>query len=210
MSQSYPVTLDITGRRCVVVGGGSVAARKAASLADAGADTVVVAPKACDEVKRMADENRIAYVAEPFAPHHLDDAFLVFAATDDREVNRSVYREATLRRAPVNVADQPELCGFYVPSVLRRGDLTIAVSTNGASPAVARRVRTRLEKEFGDEWIAYLDLMAEARKLTLRTVHDAAARREIFSRLADAGLLETIAAGDVAAARATMTEIVGG
>ncbi len=201
--------LDVAGHRCVIVGGGDVAARKATTLADHGADVFLVAPAFCDAIEGLASRHRIAVAKEPFSPHHLDGASLAFAATNDKDVNRKVYQEAQVRRIPVNVADAPQLCTFTVPSQVKRGDLTIAISTGGASPAVARRLRERLETEFGDEWGAYLALMASLRNRAMQEVHDPGKRRDLFAALAESDLFEKVAAGDDAGIKRLVEEAFG-
>lgn len=209
MSRYYPLFLDIEGRRCLVVGGGAVAARKVRSLLRCGARVRVVAPKLSDEMETLVREGGVEIFQEPFDTEHMEDAALVIAATDNEQVNRAVYGEAAERGVPVNVVDQPDLCTFIVPSVVRRGDLTIAVSTSGKSPAVAKRVRKLLESQFGDEWAAYLRLMGDAREKALKEIDDPKRREEIFNRLADSDLLEKLRYDDKEGARRLIEEIVG-
>ncbi|MBF0171336.1 MAG: bifunctional precorrin-2 dehydrogenase/sirohydrochlorin ferrochelatase, partial [Nitrospinae bacterium] len=124
-----------------------------------------------------------------------------------KDVNRAVYQQAAIRRTPVNVADDPVLCSFTLPSLVQRGELTIAVSTGGASPAVARRLRERLESEFGDEWGVYLALMASLRDRAMREIHDPARRRALFAKLADSPLFDKVAVGDDDGAAALVEEL---
>ncbi|WP_165874076.1 precorrin-2 dehydrogenase/sirohydrochlorin ferrochelatase family protein [Rubrobacter taiwanensis] len=156
----YPLFMDLEGRRCVVVGGGKVALRKARRLAESGARVVVVAPEVLPELAGLAHE----VVERPYRRGDLDGASLVFAATNKRAVNAAVAEEARDRRIPANVADAPGEGDFAVPSVLRRGALQVAISTGGASPALARRVRRELEERFGPEWTGLVGELSEARK----------------------------------------------
>ncbi|MBI4665780.1 MAG: bifunctional precorrin-2 dehydrogenase/sirohydrochlorin ferrochelatase [Nitrospinae bacterium] len=208
MSRYYPVFLDILGKKCVIVGAGQVAARKAASLVECGAMVTIVAPAAGEAMAEMIKTGQVEWLQAPFAPEYLNGAALVIASTDDDMVNRSVYKEASERGIPVNVVDQPELCTFIVPSVVKRGDLTIAASTSGKSPAVAKRVRRALEKVFGDEWGVYLSMMGEAREILLSREADQRKREEVFNRLADSAMLDKIKSGDLAGARRVMEEIL--
>ena len=156
----YPVFLDLEGRRCVVVGGGEVANRKARKLLQARAEVVVISPQVRPELESVAVEVR----NRPYEEGDLEGAFLAFAATDSREVNAAVAREAHARGILVNVADRPSEGSFAVPSVLRRGRMQVAVSTGGASPALARRIRGELEGIFGPEWAGLVEELAAARR----------------------------------------------
>jgi len=144
----------------VVVGGGEVANRKARKLLQARAKVVVVSPEVKPELASMAAEVR----RRPYREGDLEGAFLVFAATDAREVNAVVAREARERGIPINVADKPSEGNFALPSVLRRGQLQVAVSTGGASPALARRIRQELEDAFGSEWAGVVESLRRARR----------------------------------------------
>ena len=156
----YPVFLDLDGKHCVVVGGGEVANRKARKLLQARAKVVVIAPDIGPELESVAVEAR----RRPYEEGDLQGAFLAFAATDRREVNAAVVREAQQRGILVNVADEPSEGDFALPSTLRRGQLQVAVSTGGASPTLARRVRRRLEDLFGYEWAGLVAALQKARR----------------------------------------------
>jgi precorrin-2 dehydrogenase len=156
----YPIFLDLSGRRCVVVGGGQVANRKARKLLQARAEVVVISPHVRSELESVAAEVH----RRPYVEGDLEGAHLAFAATDVREVNAAVAREAAERGVPVNVADRPSEGDFAVPSTLRRGRLQLAVSTGGASPTLARRIRDELEGLFGPEWAGMIEELHAARK----------------------------------------------
>jgi precorrin-2 dehydrogenase/sirohydrochlorin ferrochelatase len=191
----YPVMLDMAGRLAVVVGGGRVAERKVGALLEAGAAVRVVGPTLTEALAARAAEGHIDWRQRRFAAGDLAGAALAFAATDRREVNAAVLAEARAAGVPCNVADDPGGCDFQVPSVVRRGDLVIAVSTGGASPAVARRVRQALEERFGPEWAAYLDLLAAARAAALAPGDPPDASRELLADLADLDLLPLLREG---------------
>lgn len=157
---SYPVFMDLEGRRCVVVGGGEVANRKARKLLQARAEVVVISPEIKPELESVAVE----VMRRPFEAGDLEGAFLAFAATDSREVNAAVAREAEEKGVPVNVADRPSEGSFAVPAVLRRGRMQVAVSTGGASPVLARSIKKELEGIFGPEWAGLVEELAVARK----------------------------------------------
>jgi precorrin-2 dehydrogenase/sirohydrochlorin ferrochelatase len=156
----YPIFLDLDGKRCVVVGGGEVANRKARKLLQARAEVVVISPEVKPELASIAAEVR----RRPYEEGDLEGAFLAFAATDRREVNAAVAREAVERSIPVNVADEPSEGDFALPSTLRRGQLQVAVSTSGASPTLAQRIRRELEDAFSFEWAGIVEELSRARR----------------------------------------------
>jgi precorrin-2 dehydrogenase/sirohydrochlorin ferrochelatase len=149
----YPIFLDLSGRRCVVVGGGKVADRKARKLLQARARVVVISPEIEPELESLAVEVH----RRPYREGDLEGAYLAFAATNVREVNAAVAREAKDRGIPINVADKPSEGDFALPSTLRRGRLQVAVSTGGASPTLAQRIRGELEEAFGPEWAGIVE-----------------------------------------------------
>lgn len=173
----YPVSLDLRSKKCVVVGGGQVALRKVKALAECKANVTVISPDLCAELVQMAERKEIKVLSRAYRAGDLSGAVIAVAATDDNETNRQIVTEARQERVPVNVVDDPEASDFIVPSYLRRGDVTIAVSTGGRSPALARKIRTRLEKDFGDEYASLAVLIdevrAEARRQGIRVDGDA-------------------------------------
>ena len=156
----YPVFMDLKGQRCVVVGGGAVADRKARKLLQARAEVVVISP----EVKPGLESVAVELLRRPYEDGDLEGAYLVFAATDSREVNAAVALEAHAKSIPVNVVDRPSDGSFAVPSVLRRGRMQVAVSTGGASPSLARTIRDELDNLFGPEWAGLVEELAVARR----------------------------------------------
>ena len=163
MSGLYPAMLRLDGRRCVMVGGGRVAARKVGSLLEAAADVVVIAP-ACDPlIEVRAAEHRLAVIRRPYRRGDLTGAWLAFAATDSRAVNAEVAAEAERLGIPANVADNPARSSFQVPATVHRGDVTVAASTGGRSPAFARRLRHEIERLLTPGRLALLELYAELR-----------------------------------------------
>ena len=158
-----PIFLDVTGRRCVVVGGGEVAARKVAGLLEAGADVVVVSPSLTVELAALARERRIHHINREYATGDFSGAALIYAATDDPELHQRLHADARDLGIPINVADVPALCTFIAPAVMTRGSLKIAVSTQGASPATAKSIIKRLERMFGPEYVLALEVLRVAR-----------------------------------------------
>jgi len=159
----YPVLLNISGRKCVVVGGGQVALRKVRGLLEHGAGVEVISPDLCPELAQLATSGEIKTLNRAYRPGDLADASVAIAATENGELNRQVAEEAHSKAVLVNVVDDAENSDFIVPSYLRRGELTIAVSTSGRSPALARKIRTRLEKELGNEYASLICLIGEIR-----------------------------------------------
>ena len=159
----YPVSLNIKGRKCVVVGGGEVARRKVKALLEHGAMVTVISPELSPELVQLAEHGAIEALNREYRAGDLKDSFLAIAATDDSDTNRQIVREARDRVVLVNVVDDAQNSDFIVPSCLRRGDVTIAVATAGRSPALARKIRTRLEKDFGEEYAALALLIDEVR-----------------------------------------------
>jgi len=159
----YPVALDLRDRLCLVVGGGPVAEAKVEGLLEAGARVTVVSPELTEPLAAWALGGRITYRPHEYGADDLDGQQLVFSATDRREVTEAVAAEARRRGLWVNAADDPAFCDFLLPSVLRRGRLVVAVSTGGASPALAARVRRDLEAYFAPEYDELVELAAEVR-----------------------------------------------
>ena len=163
----FPVFLNVRRKKCVVIGGGQVAFRKVRTLLDCGASVTVISPVLHPDLSELANKKSIQVIRRSYKSGDLKGAFIVIAATDTKETNRKVAKEAGRVGALVNVVDDPEPSDFIVPSLLRRGDLTIAISTGGMSPALARKIRTRLEDSFGEEYALLVSLVEEVRS-TLR------------------------------------------
>lgn len=212
MQQLYPVFLQLNDKLCVVAGGGAVAARKVRALLNCGARVRVVSPALCEELLALAREGKLEWQKGLYSEDSLEGAALVFGATDDAAVNRQIAKHCAKNGLPVNIADAPELCSFIVPATVSRGLLTIAVSTGGAAPALARRLCRELEERFGETYGELLAALAEARAGVLAGVKDAGRRRAIFTALAEAEqeLLDVAETGGPQALRARIKEITGG
>jgi len=207
---AYPIVLNLSGRRVLVVGGGDVALRKARALADAGARVRVVAPKL---VAGFTEDGRFECLAARYEKGHLEGAIVAVAATDDEAVNRQVAEDARAAGVLVNVVDRPELCDFIVPAQVRRGDLLIAISTGGAAPALAKRLRERLEKEFGPEYETYLAVLREVREDLKQRNLAPEVRRRLFERLTEDDIVAAARQGTDALRQAierAMNEVRGG
>jgi precorrin-2 dehydrogenase/sirohydrochlorin ferrochelatase len=209
--KTYPVCLiGMQARRAVVVGGGTVAARKVKDLLEAGAQVTVISPKLTTELQSLVDDGQVTLIRRPYTAGDLSEAFLVIAATDDGYVNQKVWHETEHVGCLVNVVDDPGHCNFIMPAVVRHGDVTIAVSTGGASPALARRLRERLEQLIGPEYGQLASLLAELRPQVQSRYKDQAERRKAALRLVDSDLIETIKRAGIEAARARARELLSG
>ena len=168
----YPVALELTGRRCVVTGGGTEAERKARALLEAEADVVVIAPTVTDGLGDLVRRGELTHIPRPYERGDLAGAFLVITADGDHAIRAEVFAEAEAERVLCNAVDDVEHCHFAVPSIVRRGELLVAISTGGRAPALAKRLRRRLTAELGWEWEALVDVLGEVRAETLpqRTV----------------------------------------
>lgn len=188
----YPIFLSLRGRVCLVVGGGSVSERKVKSLLRAGACVRIVAPELSEWLREKSQNGQIDYAGRYYDAKHLDGVELVFAATSDTTLNRSIAAEAHRLRLWCNMATDPEEGSFILPAVFHRGPLTVAVGTSGASPAMARRIREKLEKDFDDAWVILLEMMAIIRSVIQSRGLDTAKNQELFRGLAELPLIEWV------------------
>ena len=195
----YPLMMNVRHMPVVVIGGGRVALRKVTSLLDCGASVTVISPEVEPELEGFAAEKMIRWIAAGFQESMLDAApvpILVFGTTDRREVNVRIHRAAVDRNIPCNIADVPDLCTFIVPAVVTRGDLTVAISTGGASPAFARRIREELERSFGPEYALMTRVLGALRGRVIDAGTSSDDNREIFFRLIDSPLLSALRSKD--------------
>lgn len=204
----YPILLDLRERPCLVVGGGAVAERKAISLFDAAADLTVVSPALTPALENLAHKNKIVHRRKPFDEHDLMGMYLVIAATDDPAVNAAVARACRQKNILVNVASPPEESSFIVPSVVERGDLLLAVSTCGSSPALAKQVRLDLERTYGPEYGMFLEKMSLLRRRLLHEVADEEVRRKVFQAVVESDVLYLLKGGAAHEADLRIAEIV--
>lgn len=194
-----PIFLDVTGRRCVVVGGGEVAARKVESLLAAGAEVTIVSPSlSAASLVAAVERGLVTHIAREYRRGDIGGCALAYAATDDPAAHRALAGEAQALCIPLNVADVPELCSFIAPAVVKRGALQIAISTGGASPAFAARLRRELEKQFGSEYGVALQVLRAARRRLHGDEIDPAERMRRLKDLAESPLLDAIRARDAA------------
>jgi precorrin-2 dehydrogenase/sirohydrochlorin ferrochelatase len=193
---SYLVNLALEGRAAVVIGGGEVAARKVQDLLAAKANVTVIAPGLCGQIVALADEKRIVAHGRPYRAADLAGAFVAIAATDDEDLNARVAKDAAAMNLLVNVVDRPALCTFTVPATVRRGDLTLAISTEGRCPALAGILREELEQRYGPEYSELVGLFGELRKRMIELGWNGQRIRETLAGMYRDGAVERIAAGD--------------
>ncbi len=185
----YPIFIDLRKKEVVVVGGGGVAERKVKGLLETHALIKVISPKITKALEQWASEGLIDHVSRAFTQGDLDSAWLVIAATDDPATQKAIYREASEHKIFCNVVDQPELCSFIVSSMVRRGDLCLAISTGGKSPALAQHLRKEIEKNLGPFYVGYVSLLGELRQVIKRSYSDPKTRKRLCKSLADPRVL---------------------
>ena len=190
--------MKLEGKRCLVVGAGKVGEPKIGGLIDTGARVHVIALEANDAVNAWAAAGKIALELRAFAAEDLDGTFLAVVATASRALNGSIYREAQGRGVLCNVVDDPEYCNFYYPAVVRRGDLQIAISTNGQSPSLSQKLRQQLERQFGPGYAQWVKELGEARRLVLASDLDPERKRELLRSLASREALKAALAEESA------------
>jgi precorrin-2 dehydrogenase/sirohydrochlorin ferrochelatase len=190
----FPMFLKLEGRQCLVVGAGKVGEPKIGGLLESGAHVRVVALDASPIVRQWARSGKIDLELRPFVADDLDGAFLAVVATNSRTLNERVYHEAQRRRVLCNVVDVPDLCDFFYPAVVRRGDLQIAVSTAGQSPSLAQKIRQQLEKQFGPGYAPWVTELGETRRLILASDLDKDRKLDLLHSLASREAFEAAVA----------------
>jgi len=181
----YPIFLELSGRRVVVVGGGAVAVRKAQTLLAAGARLVVVAERIDNMLTALCRDKNAELIKSKYSKEYLAEAVLTIAATNNHKLNRRIYKDCQELEVLCNVVDEPELCDFFVPAVVKRGDLQIAVGTEGHCPAYAGHIRKKLEKIFTEEHGQFLAELEALRKQIIKDVSEPSERKALLGKLAD-------------------------
>jgi precorrin-2 dehydrogenase/sirohydrochlorin ferrochelatase len=206
----FPMFMKLEGKRCLVVGAGKVGEPKIAGLIGTGAALHVVALEATEGVHALATAGKIKLEIRAFTDSDLDGTFLAIVATASRALNSSIYREAQRRGVLCNVVDVPEYCDFYYPAVIRRGDLQIAISTNGQSPALAQKLRQQLELQFGPGYARWVAELGATRKLVLASDLDPQRKRELLLTLASRKALQAAVEDDSVKRESEITTTHGG
>ena len=205
----YPITLiDLNRMSCVVVGGGEVAERKVTALREAGARPLVISPFLSDALRCQVEAGEIDAIEREYQTGDLSGVRLVIAATDELATNDTIWQEARAAGCLVNVVDDPSRCDFFVPATIRRGALTISVSTAGNSPLLAGRIRHALEQQFDPAYGPYLELLGELRPQVKELVLDPARRKTVWESLLGSDILDLLRAGQPEAAQQRAKEIV--
>jgi len=204
----YPIFLNLEGETALVFGGGSVAERKIVTLLEYNALIRIVSRRLTDNLKVLVESKKVQHVGEDFSEKYLNNVFLVIVATDDRRLNRKISEHARERGLLVNVVDQPSDCNFIVPSIVKRGDLSIAISTSGKSPALAKKTRKELESQFGREYETFLVLMGRLRKEILSMGLSQEENSRIFHEIVNSNILSSMAKNDLEGIESTLSRIL--
>lgn len=190
MESYYPIMLKLAGKKVVVVGGGRVAERKISGLIATKANITVVAPKISMEIQQLVENGKIDWLAKSFSFEDIEEAFMVFAATNEKDLNRKI-KDAAEVCTLVTIADDPEGSDFHVPAKVQRGRLTLAVSTGGASPTLARKIRSQLEQEFDERYEDYLNFLFAARQQILEEVEDPSLKSKLLNQIVNPEFLNS-------------------
>lgn len=202
MKKYYPAFINIEDQPCLVVGGGEIAAEKAAGLIECGGVVSIISPELKNELHDRVSLGEVRWIARRYESDDVRGFSMVISATDLQDVNERVYRDAEARGIMVNVVDVPELCRYIVPSIVRQGDLCIAISTGGKSPALAKKIRRQLEDVFGTEYAVLLDLLGQYRPQMKAKYQDGVELRgKLWTSLVDSDILDLIRAGRADEAR---------
>ncbi|MBN2516259.1 MAG: bifunctional precorrin-2 dehydrogenase/sirohydrochlorin ferrochelatase [Deltaproteobacteria bacterium] len=188
----YPVFINIENRKCVVIGGGEVAERKVERLITGKADVVVVARNLTSYLESLVDNGTIRHIQGEYKDTHIEGAFIVIGATDSDDVNKRIYRDTREKGILVNIVDDPEKCDFILPSIMQQGDLSIAISTGGKSPALARTLREELETQYGHEYKILLDIMGDLRAKVIAQGRTSDDNKKLFESVLRSDILDHI------------------
>lgn len=190
MAKYYPMMLNIENKKCVVVGGGTIAYRKCLELLQYGGLVTVVADNIKGKFLELIEAKTIRYIKAYYEERYIEDAFIVIASTDNNNVNAQIFKDCSKRNILVNVVDDPINCNFIVPAKIRRGDLTISVSTNGKSPVLSKQIKEELEKHYDESYGVLIDILGELRQEVIKKVNSPAARKLIFEKMLTAEYLQ--------------------
>lgn len=192
----YPIFLNLQSRNCLVVGGGRVAERKVATLMEYGAKISVVSPQAEESIIEYSSQGLISWKRREFQPEDLDNTFMVFIATAEQLLNKYIADLCRQKEILVNAVDDPPNCDFFVPSILRRGSLALAISTEGKSPLLAAKLRRQLEEVISPEYSEFVEILGDLRYIIKGSRLDGEERKKIFEELVNSDLLELVKAGE--------------
>jgi precorrin-2 dehydrogenase/sirohydrochlorin ferrochelatase len=205
----YPLNLDINTRDCLVIGGGQVGTRKVNGLLKCGAMVSVICPDATEKIIELAAQKKIIWHKRRYQSNDMQNRFLVIGATNDEWLNRKIHKDAQALKVLCNIADRPEICNFILPAVVQRGDLVITVSTNGKSPALAKKLRKELQQSYGEEYEPLLGLMGAIRKKLLKEAHAPETHKPLFEALVNGDLAAAIKNNDLKTVDKLLYDVLG-
>jgi precorrin-2 dehydrogenase/sirohydrochlorin ferrochelatase len=209
MTTYYPIYLELHYQPCIVIGGGKIAEGKVDGLLAAGAQVKLISPELTLHLHDLVKQNQAEYISREYQHGDLTGAFMVICATDKTEINHQVWQEASANRQLVNVVDDTPRCNFIAPAILRKGDLNIAISTGGKAPALAVRLKERLQEELGPQYERFLELSGQLREPLARHIPDFETRKKLWYELVDSNILELLSQGDEPAAIEKISQTVG-
>jgi precorrin-2 dehydrogenase/sirohydrochlorin ferrochelatase len=204
----YPIYLNLKNKRVVVIGGGPVAERKVESLLGTGASIILISPEVTSRLASLAQMGDIQLHSRAYVPGDCSDAAVVFSATDDPDVSTAVFQEGTTAGALVNTADQPALCDFIMPAVVRRGNIAIAISTGGTSPGLAAQLRQKIGEIIGPEYAKLAELLSRVRPEIQRRIPDEVQRKALHHRILNSDIMDQLKRNDRAGAERRLREII--
>lgn len=205
----YPINLDIKNRRCVVIGGGEVAERKVRRLLESNAKVIVVGKKLTAGLLEIKKDGLIEHIEDDYKNIHVNGAFLVIGATDNNETNTEIFKEGRKRGVLVNIVDAPEKCDFILPAIFQQGDLTIAISTGGKSPALAKKLRQEMEFHYGPEYRILLKILGNVRDNVIKKGRSSDDNKELFESVVNSDILKFIRDKDWKSVREIVRNITG-
>jgi precorrin-2 dehydrogenase / sirohydrochlorin ferrochelatase len=209
MTTYYPIYLELRDQPCIVIGGGKIAEGKVDGLLAADAKVKIISPELTLHLNDLVKQNQVEYIPREYQVGDLSGAFMVICATDKAEINHQVWEEASANRQLVNVVDDTPRCNFIAPAILRKGDLNIAISTGGKAPALAVRLKERLQKELGPQYERFLEISGQLREPLARHIPDFETRKKLWYELVDSNILELLSQGDESAAIEKISQTVG-
>jgi len=209
MTNYYPIYVQLNEQPCVVIGGGKIAEGKVDGFLAANAKVKIISPELTPHLHDLVKQNQIEYTARHYQVGDLTGAFMVICATDQTEINHQVWQEASANRQLVNVVDDTPRCNFIAPAILRKGDLNIAISTGGKAPALAVRLKERLQEEIGPQYERFLELSGQLREPLAQHIPDFETRKKRWYELVDSDILELLSQDNEAAALDLISQVVG-
>jgi len=209
MNNYYPIFVNLKDQPCTIIGGGKIAEGKVEGLLDAGAMITVISPALTPALQNLADEKQFTYIERIYQNGDLDGAFMVICATDQNDINHRVWLDASENHQLVNVVDDTPRCNFIAPAILRKGDLSIAISTGGKAPAMAVRLKEFLDKDIGPEYARFLELAGQLRSPLAKHIPDFETRKALWYQILDAGVLDLLSQGNESEAMDLISNTVG-